>query len=501
MFLVCLAAAESANAATYTVTTTADFGASSLRAAVALANGTPDSDKIEFAIPASDAGCTGGVCTITLTSGELKVASAATASTLTINNSTGAGNLLISGNNTSRVFYLNSGANLTIYGITITNGNVTGGFGGGIYCDRYGTIVLINSILSGNSSSYRGGGIYNDAGAVTLTNSILSGNSSADGGGILSGGSVKLTNSTISGNTARYEGGGIYNSGSTMTLTNSTVSGNTAYSGGGITSVTPLNLKSVTVTQNKSTGTSCTTCVAGINNYGTANLQNTLVAGNITADPFASPDFRGKVAAGSNYNLIGNGQGMTGITNGDGSHNQVGVDPLLDPTLQLNGGTTPNHALLAGSPAIDKGFSFLLMYDQRGFHRTVDFPDADYPNGTDSDGSDIGAFEFQAAQPQFIPCTYSLTTATQNFTASGGTGAFSVSTRPDCGYIAVSSSNFISIDYDSGGVGSGSGTIIFFVQANTTDAARTGTITVVDQTLTITQEAGKSKKRTRIILP
>ncbi|GAB5536212.1 MAG: hypothetical protein Rubg2KO_24610 [Rubricoccaceae bacterium] len=62
--------------AVFTVTTTADSGPGSLRAAITAANESPNTggvlgppDRIEFAIPASDAGCDGsGVCTIQPTS-------------------------------------------------------------------------------------------------------------------------------------------------------------------------------------------------------------------------------------------------------------------------------------------------------------------------------------------------------------------------------------------------------------------------------------------------
>jgi hypothetical protein len=153
--------------ATFTVTNLNDSGTGSLRAAVASANSTADNDTITFAIPANDANCTAGVCAITLTSGDLAITSAATAGTLTITNSTGASNLLISGNNTSRVFFVNQNANLTISGVTITKGN------------GRGTTVPIYT--------NGGGGIYN-SGTITLTNSIVSDNAANIGGGLGGGG-------------------------------------------------------------------------------------------------------------------------------------------------------------------------------------------------------------------------------------------------------------------------------------------------------------------------
>ena len=55
------------------------------------------------------------------------------------------------------------------------------------------------------------------------------------------------------------------------------------------------------------------------------------------------------------------------------------IDPRLGP-LQDNGGPTPTHALLLGSPAIDAS-SACPATDQRGVTR---------PQGA---GCDIGAFE------------------------------------------------------------------------------------------------------------
>ena len=401
---ICLFAAQSASAANFVVTTTADSGAGSLRAAIATANTNAQADTITFNIASGSAGCTDLVCTITLTSGELAVIDDGAGNTLTIN-AAGTNQVTISGNNTSRVFFVKQFANLTLNGLTITKGNGTGttnslnnNSGGGII--SFGTLTLTNSTVSGNSTRF-GGGIDSDNGITTLTNSTVSGNTATNfGGGIYKGGAAAMTlvNSTVSGNTA-FSGGGIYNTGNNhMTLTNSTVSGNTAeYVGGIQNDASTLNLTSVTVTKNQSTlPRNCgANCIGGIStSFGTVNLKNTIVAGNTVADATSSPDFRGSIAAGSAYNLIGNGQGMGGIANNDANHNQVGVDAKLAP-LANNGGATQTHALLFGSPALDKGSSFTLTTDQRGagFTRPVNLPDATYPNATGGNGADIGAFE------------------------------------------------------------------------------------------------------------
>jgi hypothetical protein len=84
--------------------------------------------------------------------------------------------------------------------------------------------------------------------------------------------------------------------------------------------------------------------------------------------------------------------------NGDGflinATDKINTDPMLGP-LANNGGPTLTHAPLAGSAAIDKGKSFGLTTDQRGFPRTVDDPCI--ANASGGDGSDIGALETQTA--------------------------------------------------------------------------------------------------------
>ena len=95
-------------------------------------------------------------------------------------------------------------------------------------------------------------------------------------------------------------------------------------------------------------------------------LDNTIVA-----DSHGSPggDIAGKVS-GSN-NLIDDAAASGGLTNGVNG-NLVGFDPKLG-ALGNNGGSTQTMALLAGSPAIDKGAgarrSLFVTTDQRGVPR------------------------------------------------------------------------------------------------------------------------------------
>ena len=297
-----------------------------------------------------------------------------------------------------------NGGSLTVNNTTVSGNLVNGGDkdgggnGGGIF--NSGTLTLSNSTISGNSAYGGGGGIFNLNGTLTVSNSTISGNQADSGGGIANGGTLTVSNSTISGNQAD-SGGGIANGG-TLTVSNSTLSGNSAYySGGGIgTSGTqPVRLTNVTLTANRAnTGGGSYFFGGGLFVYtGSPVLHNTLIAGNFNgATGTTRDDVLGALDSSGDYNLIGDGTGMTGLTDG-GNGNQVGtadnpIDPLLGP-LDDNGGPTLTHALLPGSPAIDAGDNTDAPdWDQRGegFLRVVGILDPDNPV------IDIGAFEVQA---------------------------------------------------------------------------------------------------------
>ena len=176
----------------------------------------------------------------------------------------------------------------------------------------------------------------------------------------MTSGTTTLTNSTVSTNTTsggdQEAGGGVFNS-ATVNLNNSTIAFNTAAAGAG----------------------------GGVENVGTATAVSTIFGDNTAA---TDADFSGTVTASAS--LFEDLTGAT-ILAGALGPNIVGVDPNLGP-LANNGGPTQTHALLAGSPAIDRGVNPLgLIFDQRGFFflRTID------GNGDGTAIADIGAFEVQ----------------------------------------------------------------------------------------------------------
>jgi serine/threonine protein kinase len=150
----------------------------------------------------------------------------------------GAQTLAISGGKSGLIVRVLPGVTVALFDLSFINSN-TGPTGTG-FIKNEGTLMLTNSIVSGNTSSDVGGGIINTSeGNLTLTNSTVSRNRSQYGGGIYnnSSGQLTLIHSTISENLASQQGGGIYDwvdQDHQTTIISCTISGNTAHDGGGI---------------------------------------------------------------------------------------------------------------------------------------------------------------------------------------------------------------------------------------------------------------------------
>jgi CSLREA domain-containing protein len=389
-------------------------GKCTLRAAIMEANALPADDTIIITIPAGTYILTRpGADEDAAATGDLDIKC-----NLTINGA-GTASTIVDGGGLDRVFQIHPGVFVGISGLTIQNGSadfgggirnqgtltlnnttvkdntVTGAeaAGGGIFTANASTLNLTGSTISGNTSTYVGGGLLNYGDTVTH-NSSISGNTATYGGGIINGDTAMLTlncctvsdnianddgggiqnagtltvnNSTISGNSGGAAGGAIYNGGcfggtetnAVLTITNSTLSGNTAGTGGGIRN------SGGTVTLNNSTVCGNTAVGGGISSAnGTATVKNTIVANNKFDDHTTPNDCNGTITS-EGYNLISDN---TTALSGAGDRNNI--DPKLGP-LANNGGPTWTHALLAGSVAIDAVplASCTVSTDQRGMSR------------------------------------------------------------------------------------------------------------------------------------
>jgi hypothetical protein len=343
-----------------------------------------------------------------------------------------------------RIFSINPRGRVLLYGVTLKRGH-SHDIGGGAILNE-GDLAIYNSLLTENSTHGRGGAIHNTGNLWILESTLsenwsrpnftyykdgkfmpdLDGDGKSDeiaGGAIANfGGSVLMYNVTISGNLGGFAtkdicdkdgrgsekgggGGGILNvAGGVIGMNNSTVAHNRAkenYNGGGI-----YNDK-----------------------ISTANIWNTIVAENYSGKPLIDRSDNGckviksldrsdcKGIMGSfGYNIVGK-QGLDCTVN-LGPGDQVGgrfdtgeerdrlpIDPKLGDLSvapYYNGGPTPTHALLDGSPAIDAGnpdpagSGACAETDQRYLARPKDGPVQSVFDG--SAVCDIGAYEYGAPE-------------------------------------------------------------------------------------------------------
>src|SRR5690606_23674004 len=276
--------------------------------------------------------------------------------------------------------------------------------------DVSSTLLVTGSTLSGNSAQIVGGGIFSGVQATpggtstaTVTDSTLTGNSASAGGGIFNGGlsQMTVTGSTISFNCADNGGGAIWNFG-TLDVINSTFSSNAAEVNGGAVyhGGNALRVISSTIVLNHAQADGGGVWM-GTGTLTITLLNNSIVAGNVSGAVGSEQpnDLRGTVEAASAHNLIGDAGSSGGLSDGvNGNIVGVALGEVLNPVLGDNGGPTPTHSLIAGSPAIDAGRDELavdfdsnpLDSDQRGagFLRIV------------GSSLDIGAYEVQNLPPQ-----------------------------------------------------------------------------------------------------
>jgi hypothetical protein len=366
-----LLGASVARADFHTVNSTDDPGVGdcastcTLRDAVASA---ADGDVVNF-----DLALFGTPQTITLTAGEILIDHPDASLTIV---APGADLLTISGNHASRVFRVTAGTHLYLQGATISDG-AAADVGGGIASD--GSLDLKWCVVTNNSAApgSGGGGIYAGGGGGAFSDCTFSNNSAETGGGVqIVNGSATFTNCTISGNAAADTGGGI---------------DFTADAGQSI--LQNLHLVATTIAFNSASSTGGLAVNANGDVLTIASLRNTIIAANDGGDLGKTGD-PGAVLTSDGFNLIGDGASDLSISATD----LIDTDPKLAP-LKLYGGTTPTHALLIGSPALDRGDSGGIVEDQRAAPRPVNLGVVDAPPG---DSADIGAFEAQSNDLLFI---------------------------------------------------------------------------------------------------
>lgn len=362
--LVLLGAPVGAQAATLTVTSTADPASANctpssctLRAAIALANSDGANDTIE--LPAGTYQLTsagGGALTITAS----MTIAGADARTTTILPAP-----------SSQIFTI-EGGNVALDDLTLTGASVAAE-GGAAEVSGSAALTLVRDTLRNNDVEVGGihdGGAIADSssGQLLIESSTLSGNTGYNGGAIYTSAPTTIVNSTLTGNHAgtlssNGDAGAIDAPGKfVLKLVNDTIAGNECFNGGGCGGVW-------------GTVTAADTIIAG-NTANTGTITNCVGTFTVTG-----PDIEDGTECG--------------FTTGGSKQANPKLGPLAD-----NGGPTDTMLPAAGSPAIDSGTNATCAtHDQRGGARPA-------PGGGPCD---IGAIEVNSLADVAITGTVSPT--------------------------------------------------------------------------------------------
>ena len=361
-----LLTAPSASAATITVTSLADSGAGTLRAAVAAAQ---SGDTI--VLPAG---------TISLTSGVIYMTGNVTIT------GQGARSTTIDGNDDGGIIY--TGHPLVVTGVTFENGKASGP-GGAISSDS--TLTLTDDAFIDNTADE--GGAISDYGSggvdepVTIDRVLFEGNSVSGAGGALdtyATGTVRISDSTFAANTASADGGGfaVENStpDTTVALLNDTMVGNSAPAGQGALWRTSSSQ--------------------------TTTYQNSVFVGNGAAGTDNMCDEGGGATNTSlGHNVLDVSDSDCGLT-ATGDHTNVTTTNLTP--LANHGGPTNTYMPGPGSSLIGAGSaSGCPPFDQRGLSRPV------------GSACDVGAVEVVAP----LATSGAATAVTANSATLNGTAA------------------------------------------------------------------------------
>ncbi len=174
---------------------------------------------------------TGGGGTITFNCGGPATIIFSSQKTITSGNTViidGADLITLDGDDSTRLFYVNSGGSLEVRNITLTNGYEDEG--GAIWNE--GSLTIAQSTVSSNESYYNAGALVNEgSGTMTITDSEFFDNYSDEDGGVIDtnyGTTLTIKRSTFRDNEAYDDAGAIELDGGTVIIEDSTFDNNDA---------------------------------------------------------------------------------------------------------------------------------------------------------------------------------------------------------------------------------------------------------------------------------
>jgi parallel beta-helix repeat protein len=254
------------------------------------------------------------------------------------------------------------GGNTTIVGCTVSGNAALGEYGGGVWHEGPGDLIVANSTISDNAADFLGGGLFcstYDSATVIVTDCVITGNTAFDGGGVHCwagwADSPVISNCAIADNTAVYGGGVSCFHG---TIANCVITGNTARYGAGV-DCSHGTIANCTITRNIAEDAG-----GGVRfNYGDPTIDNSVLWANTAP---SGPEIA--LAGGSSnpptlsvsYSDVHGGQAAVHVADGctlNWGAGNIDADPLYaDPNAA-------NFHLSAGSPCIDAGDNTAVPLD------------------------------------------------------------------------------------------------------------------------------------------
>jgi hypothetical protein len=290
--------------------------------------------------------------------------------------------VFLSGNSTSRHFFITTTGNLTIRNMTLVSGS-----GAGINPGNGGSIAA-----TGNAS-------------LTLDRVSIRGNEAAVGGALhlFNNGVHKITNSSITGNTVSGGAGAVLVGGTTtLYMSNTTVSNNRSLNPndpdayGALANFGSMRIRNCTIVDNE--GGLGGGLYAGGNG---AILGNTIIAYNTATQSGTDIQYFAGDVTSLGGNLVGSSNTIPGGVFVQ-SNDVMNVNPLVaGPNASVGGFPVNVHTLQAGSPAIDTGINSLAVEPLSGVPLTQDARGGTFArisNGT----VDKGAFEDETGSTRLI---------------------------------------------------------------------------------------------------
>jgi Right handed beta helix region len=447
---------------------------------------------------------------------------------ITVTSSGGAAATIIDGNHNGTVVTFNHSetAASVLFGFTIRNGYLDGGFGAGIAVISASPTIKSN-VVTGNHAAV-GLGIFVNGGSPLIQNNTISnndqmnaGDGGSGGGGILifggssglvqiigntitnnnmqsggqgggisvAGGGALLQGNLISGNIVYNEGGGItaYNVFAPLTIVQNVIVNNVALTGkgGGINLSLPSSSAAVFVTNNtiaNNTGYANTSGVYTTGFAQPATLANNIIAAPAGQDPVTcdgtystvSPTFSHNDA----YSIGSNSSGFFGFCVA-GSSGNFSADPLF-----LSAANNDFHVSSA-SPIVDAGDNSASGLPATDFDNNPRISDG---NGGAAAIVDLGAYELVGTSSATLnPGTLAFPSSAVGSPSSpqivtltsSGSAPFQISSVQISGDFAQTSScPVLSAPGSNPGVASGSTCTFSVTFTPTATGTRTGLLTV-----------------------